>query len=123
MSDKEISTIKEELLLGRERYHKLSNELNTVKCRTEILENSLESLRELEKSVLVLKTEVFAWIEGTNEYRTNLNKKFDGILKFITDLPCKERAEDRRWLNLHLAGMWASIVAIAVIGLRHLGLK
>ena len=76
----------------------------------------------------VLKERVDEWINGSEQYRVTLCDKISElkngqikIFEMLYDLPCKQRAEMYKGLNLTIKLMWTAIGVCFGLIVAHLG--
>jgi len=112
-----------EMMRLREKQHSLGNEINTVKCRTELMEKKMQEMTALKTEFEVLKTKVTSWMDTTTEYRKSLCCKLDKLTEKLEKLPCKERREmyrsyDRALMYLKIAIAFAIALIVGHLGWR-----
>lgn len=100
-----------ELLRVREKVHELTNKINTIQCRTEMLEDSMKDIHDTRAKFEILETKVTSWMETTTEYRKSLCQKLDIITDRVSNLPCSER----RGLGTQVKVIWGLIVGVIIL--------
>lgn len=120
-------TLKEEVKRLRDVRHEYINELNIIKCRTEIMDERLQKLEELPTNVAVLMSQVKDWIANTKDYRDSLNAILTTMTTKINSLPCdknEEKNDSKHKRNtLVIKFIWGAMLIIWGIVIAHLGWK
>ncbi len=118
-----MGTAEEEIEKLRTWKHNITDTVNIIKVKQEILEISVDKLESLPKDVAVLNQKITSWMDSTIQYRVDLNKAMKDILEIVNALPCGERAEATKGDRVIRTLMWGAIAVVFALIATHLGWK
>lgn len=118
-----MGTVDDEVEKLRMWKHSITNTVNTVKVKQEILELEVEKLEDLPKDVAVLNQKIASWMESTVQYRKDLDSALKEIFVKLKDLPCRERAEATKGDNIVRTLMWGAMAILFALIATHIGWK
>lgn len=118
-----MGTVEEEINNLREWKHDITDTVNTIKVKEELMEIKIEKLEDMPKEIAVMTARIDVWMKNTEEYRKELSGNIVSIFKLLNELPCEARAEASRNEKLLRNLMWASIGIVFGILATHIGWK
>lgn len=118
-----MGTVEEEINNLREWKHDITDTVNTIKVKEELMEIKIEKLEDMPKEIAVMTARIDVWMKNTEEYRKELSGNIVSIFTLLNALPCEARAEASRNEKLLRNLMWTAIGIVFGILAAHIGWK
>lgn len=116
-----MGTVEDEIEKLRSWKHDITDTVNTVKVREELVEIKVEKLEDMPKEIAIVHERLESWMKSTEEYRRELSGNIVSIFKLLNALPCEARKEASRSDKIIRNLIWGAIGILFGILATHIG--